>query len=377
MNENIVSKILSFFNFFKKVINPDFTTTLENLEKEQAKILKKGKKLLLRDMGIEGRGWIFYLAKPDGTYTDAMTYDEVKPIYDSLTQLTPEVANAIVVTNDGYLNRKGLQDFYCQGVKFEKSDMIVLPPWRIPLEDPEAEERATTKPTPPEEVQSNSEKESDTGDSSEPSEHFDIEDGILFRYTGGRKTVKIPDGVKRIGPRAFESHKWVEKVIIPSGVESIGEMAFRFCSNLRSIEIPNSVTCIEKEAFYWCRELSSVILPNSITCIEESVFDGCEYLSRITIPDSVTSLGKYAFNNCSGLRSVDLPEKLEIIGKGAFGDCKKLSSITIPKNVKHVDGSAFSCCGNLNVIYYPGTEEQAKQIGLMNQGVFVRFNWKK
>jgi hypothetical protein len=56
-----------------------------------------------------------------------------------------------------------------------------------------------------------------------------------------------------------------------------------------------------------------------------------------------------------------------------------LSSLTIPATVRNIQSDAFDHCINLKVIYYPGTEEQAKKIGLMDLWAckaVIRYNWK-
>lgn len=89
---------------------------------------------------------------------------------------------------------------------------------------------------------------------------FQIEDGVLIRYTGKDKDVVIPDGVTRIGAKAFFS----------------------------------------------CRSLTSITIPDSVTSIDEYAFSGCTNLTNITIPDSVTSIGDRAFEDCTSLTSIKI-----------------------------------------------------------------------
>ena len=59
------------------------------------------------------------------------------------------------------------------------------------------------------------------------------------------------------------------------------------------------------------------------------------------IPDSVTSIGKSAFFYCMGLRKV-----------------------TIPSSVTSIGEHAFNLCDSLSVVYYTGTEDEWKQLGI-------------
>ena len=81
---------------------------------------------------------------------------------------------------------------------------------------------------------------------------FEIEDGVLVRYTGDAEQIAIPEGVTTIGVDAF------------------GE-----CDSITSVTIPNSVTTIGECAFYGCKSLTSVTIPNSVTSIGEGAFAGC------------------------------------------------------------------------------------------------------
>ena len=77
--------------------------------------------------------------------------------------------------------------------------------------------------------------------------YFQIENGVLKKYTGKDKDVVIPE--TRIGNGAFEDCKSLTSVTIPDGVTKIDEYAFRGCENLTSITIPDSVTYIGEDAF--------------------------------------------------------------------------------------------------------------------------------
>ena len=76
----------------------------------------------------------------------------------------------------------------------------------------------------------------------------------------------------------------ITSVKIPDGVEKIGRYAFSDCENLEYIIIPTSVTSILDEAFSYCIRLRSITLPDSITSIGENVFRNCYSLNTINLP---------------------------------------------------------------------------------------------
>ena len=103
---------------------------------------------------------------------------------------------------------------------------------------------------------------------------FQIEYGMLVKYTG-----KGGD------------------VVIPSRVTRIGNYAFSRCAGLTSVVIPNGVKSIEWGAFYECASLTRVIIPGSMTGIGTGVFEGCNCLSSIVISDGAAKIGEKVFGD--------------------------------------------------------------------------------
>ena len=70
--------------------------------------------------------------------------------------------------------------------------------------------------------------------------------------------VEIPEGVTKIGNRAFATQDY-DSVTIPNTVTTIGNYAFYSCEgNLTNVTIPSSVTTIGNNAFYSCYYLKTV-----------------------------------------------------------------------------------------------------------------------
>lgn len=125
-------------------------------------------------------------------------------------------------------------------------------------------------------------------------------------------------------------------VEIPDGVTRIGKKAFLLCMNLKSIEIPNSVTKIGLEAFCDCMRLTSIEIPDSVTEIGRGAFGGCESLTSIAIPDSVTIIGEDAFIWCSSLSSIEIPDSVTEIGESTFEGCTSLVELHL-RHKKPID----------------------------------------
>ena len=83
---------------------------------------------------------------------------------------------------------------------------------------------------------------------------FEIENGVLKRYTGPGGDVVIPDGVTSIGDQAFYLCGKMTSVTMPDSVTQIGDDAF--CLELRQAKIPDSVQGIGDQVFSFCYNLT-------------------------------------------------------------------------------------------------------------------------
>ncbi len=112
---------------------------------------------------------------------------------------------------------------------------------------------------------------------------FEIENGVLVKYTGAGGDVVIPDGVTSIGDWAFSRCEGLTSVTMPDSVTSIEDHAFCECTSLTSIVIPNGVTTIGDYMFHSCKSLTSIMIPKRVINIVEAAFWGCESLTNIKI----------------------------------------------------------------------------------------------
>ena len=115
--------------------------------------------------------------------------------------------------------------------------------------------------------------------------------------------VVIPNGVKQIGPYAFNSTAVTEGVI-PESVERIGWGAFWNCQSLKKLNLPANLTQIEESAFCNCAALQELEIPAGVTRIFDNTFSGCTSLKQITILGNLTQIGTVAFYNCTSLTDV-------------------------------------------------------------------------
>ena len=166
--------------------------------------------------------------------------------------------------------------------------------------------------------------------------------------------IKVPEGARSIGQRAFEGCTSLEKIEIPQGIRSIGSFAFSICTSLKEIEIPQGVELIGPSAFEGCTSLEKIEIPGSVKSIGEYVFFGCNALKEVRISEGVKSIGFSAFNGCKSLKRIEIPQSVESISPSAFEGCESLSGdIYILNNAAKIGEGAFSNCTSIKGIHIP------------------------
>lgn len=114
---------------------------------------------------------------------------------------------------------------------------------------------------------------------------FEIADGYLKKYTGNQAEVIVPEGVVRIGPKAFENCKDIENIVLQPGVKEIEVYAFSGCKGLKHITIPNGVEDIQPAAFSDCINLREIVLPATVMDISATVFSNCVSMEQIDVSE--------------------------------------------------------------------------------------------
>lgn len=204
--------------------------------------------------------------------------------------------------------------------------------------------------------------------------------GTLLIYPAGKTASEyvIPDWVKKIRSRAFDSCNYLKKVSLPKSLSVLPERLFSGCNNLTSVNIPEGVIEIQDAAFCYCGALQSIKLPASLKYFGNYVFDWCGSLENIfvnkdnpnfcdkngvlfnknasmlirypegkqdfcyTVPRSVKHIQMRAFFNTWFLESVILPDEIETIREEAFCASENLKVLVIPSDLKEIGKYAFS-----------------------------------
>ena len=238
---------------------------------------------------------------------------------------------------------------------------------------------------------------------------LEVIDGLLYNKKGKKlvycpiqkQQVELPEGIEKIGVRAFSGCSSLRSITLPEGVTKIGNYAFSGCKSLNSIMLPEGLTSIGKKAFSDCTSLTDINLLESVTSIGDGAFSGCsnititvsrdsyaegyckenglkyidaeesiasdyEYVllddgtaeitgykgseADLIVPNTidgyaVTKLGSKCFAGLGSIKSITLPDSVTSIGEKAFDYCRNLSSITLPEGLKSIGNTAFGETG--------------------------------
>lgn len=114
-------------------------------------------------------------------------------------------------------------------------------------------------------------------------------------------------------------------------VKEVGDGAFDGRGDIHfTIQLPEGITRIGKKAFYCCIGLDKINIPSTVTEIDDEAFNSCGLLREVTIPEGVKRIGASAYEFC-GTDSISISSTVAEIGKKAFYNIPHLEKITVEK----------------------------------------------
>ena len=144
-----------------------------------------------------------------------------------------------------------------------------------------------------------------------------LKDGVLtVRGTG-----EMPDDM------TFRNDPDIKKVVIKKGVTSVSDYAFFGCSNLKTIKLPDGLVRIGVRSFAGTA-VKTVVIPDSVREIGQEAFWNCRKLKTITMPGDFNFIGN----------EKDPDEWLErILTLSGFGDfAPKTITFTTPLKLENI-----------------------------------------
>ena len=213
----------------------------------------------------------------------------------------------------------------------------------------------------------------------EKDRYFITGDGILLAayVAEGQTAIHVPENVKTIAGTVFcgwdsafvpndttglslsglskynITYK-VKEVYLPEGLEKIGNKAFFRMNNVKEIALPDTLRVIGNDAFGFCEALSSISGGNHIETVEDYAFSYCSAIPHFGFSSNTKSIGSNVFSGCSSLQTVRFPKELESLGSDLFDDaCTSLTQITLPNEQRpRIYSVLGSITQSIDVNYY-------------------------
>ena len=132
------------------------------------------------------------------------------------------------------------------------------------------------------------------GDIGEPTStdlpEFEVEGDVLVKCNSEAFSVKVPDGVRVIGPNAFKGKEKLQSVVLPNSVEIISPNAFADCKKLKLVVLNDETKLKEigSKAFLNCKKLNLQFIPEGCS-VAEDAFEGVDAAVTPTpVPETPT-----------------------------------------------------------------------------------------
>ena len=123
---------------------------------------------------------------------------------------------------------------------------------------------------------------------------FVIEGDVLVQCNVEAFIVKVPDGVRVIGPNAFKGKTKLQSVVLPDSVEIISANAFADCKKLKLVVLNDETKLKEigSKAFLNCKRLNLQFIPEDCS-VAEDAFEGVDAAATPTpAPETPTPTPK-------------------------------------------------------------------------------------
>ena len=170
-------------------------------------------------------------------------------------------------------------------------------------------------------------------------------------------TIPVPDASEDsyIGSSAFRGCINLKSIDLTGfNVAEIPESCFEGCRKLEHFGMPDGLGKIGFRAFYRCSKLTEFELPTSVHTVGGSAFAGSGLRSFALPKDTeLTNFGGGAFAGCTSLKEVDLTYLKELDNSEIFAGCHALQKITLGEDLRALSLDVFSGLESLHEIEIP------------------------
>ncbi len=146
---------------------------------------------------------------------------------------------------------------------------------------------------------------------SDPGPEIIIPEGVTaigdraFKNETSLQKIVFPASLERICTAAFRGCAELKEIVFSTGLRELDGSVFR-ASGLETVRLPEGLSKIGPNVFAECTGLEEITLPASLTAVGSDCFLGCEGLKRLTVLGK-PSLKPGMFAGCYALDFVDTP----------------------------------------------------------------------
>lgn len=169
--------------------------------------------------------------------------------------------------------------------------------------------------------------------------------------------IVLPDSLTSTGHHPF-SQCGISRVVFGAGMKVVNNWFVKECKSLKSIKWHQNITSINEKAFLSCEALTTFEneFPTNVTYVGYSAFHTTPNLegdNRDLKLLKLTGFGTTAFQNC-GIKSIEIGGGLQSTGN-AFYHAKKLESVVLHEGVKTISYDCFTDCTALTNLVIAST----------------------
>ena len=178
-------------------------------------------------------------------------------------------------------------------------------------------------------------------------------DSYAFYSSTNIETLRMHEGVQRIGSFSMSHINKIETLTIPASVDSISGTFVNYSGKLREILVnPSNAKYRSNDGVLFSKDRkllvafpggkgSSYTIPHGTVNIGSSSFRGTSLLQEVEMPTSLRVIEGSAFFECTSLESIDVPNGVTTIGNNAFSHCSSVISADLPKTLTELGYNAF------------------------------------
>lgn len=175
---------------------------------------------------------------------------------------------------------------------------------------------------------------------------FVIVNNKLYDCFSSAEDISIPQGISAIGDLAFRNCENLKSIRVPDGVKRIGSLSFN--EGLKSIELPESIEEIDKGAFYGCGNIDTVIASMRVkdllwNALENKGSFAFNYFCVADEDEYPTGMMAYLKNNKKQLLA-------HIVNAGNVDGITKFLTLSKRHTIRALDEYIEACNGNQRLV---------------------------